>query len=535
MRDKKTIVFPSLLFAIFFVLITATGFFQIRIIQKNIEGLLKGEGEIVYNHIKREIDINLEYLGLLEKSPAIITPNFLNIMISDEAIVEDLYNLMSTMENSGMDNLPFTNFTVFDMNGDIIATKGELQASASELRLLITNKQKTILKMPTGKDGSLFMGMRIKDRIFFFKIDEQELELLRKKFIIQGILEREERRLNIVGINVYDQKGIPFIRQSDEKTDAFVLSKPLGSKFLPGYTIEIIISKKLAKDTLERTTFSFIFLLIFLVLSGAVSTFAIFYLERKHEKKVKEMERELEVKERLVSLGKLASGMAHEIRNPLNAIGLSVQRLKREFLPEEEKKEGYLTFLDIIRGELVRVDRIVEEFLLSTRAHAPFINENLYNIFDEVIMIVAEKAASKEIRIINKVGTHIVIESQKDRLKQSFYNIILNGIEAIGQKGLIEIWTKTKDGSVDIYIKDSGAGIKEEELHKIFEHYYTTKDKGIGIGLPISYMIVRDHDGDIKATSEEGHGTTFMITLPVRQKTITKLQTPTIDDNNENK
>jgi signal transduction histidine kinase len=133
------------------------------------------------------------------------------------------------------------------------------------------------------------------------------------------------------------------------------------------------------------------------------------------------------------------------------------------------------------------------------------------------------------------VDAHIVIESQKDRLKQSFYNIILNGIEAIGQKGLIEIWTKTKDGFVDICIKDSGGGIKEAELHKIFEYYYTTKDKGIGLGLPISYMIVRDHGGDIKATSAEGHGTNFIITLPVRQKTISKLQTPIIDDNNENK
>jgi len=159
----------------------------------------------------------------------------------------------------------------------------------------------------------------------------------------------------------------------------------------------------------------------------------------------------------------------------------------------------------------------VEEFLLSTRAHAPFMNENLYSIFDEVLIIIGEKAASREIVIVNKVDKQIVIESQKDRLKQAFYNIILNGIEAIGQKGSIEIWMKEKDSAVDIYIKDSGGGIKEEELHKIFEYHYTTKDKGMGLGLPISYMIVKDHGGDIHIESGKGQGTTFIITLPVKQ------------------
>jgi signal transduction histidine kinase len=499
MGDKKAIIFPSLLFVIFFFLITSTGFFLIRIIKINIENLLKGEGEIVYTHLKREIDINLEYLSLLEKSPAIITPNFLNIMVSDETIVEDLYNLMS------------------DMTGNKIFARGALHITEQELRPLIGKKQETTLKIPANQDKSLSMGMRVKDRIFFFTIDKTELELLRKKFIIEDILEREEKRFNVLGINLYDQKGKPFIQQKSQSGDALTLTKPLDSGFLQGYTMEILISKALAKDTLKRTTLSFIFILIFLVIAGALSTFAIFLLQRKHEKKVSEMEKELIVKERLVSLGKLASGMAHEIRNPLNAMGLSVQRLKREFLPEEGKKEEYLAFLDIVRSELIRVDRIVEDFLLSARAHAPFVNENLHTVLDEVITIINEKATSREIRIISKIDPQITIESQKDRLKQAFYNIIINAIEAIGQKGSIEIWTKTKDGAVDIYLKDTGPGIKEEELHKVFEYYYTTKDKGMGLGLPISYMIVKDHGGDIRIAWEEGRGTTFIITLPFKQ------------------
>lgn len=518
MGVKKTILFPSLLFAIFFFLITATGFFLIRIIKTNVENLLKGEGEIVYNHIKREIDINLEYLSLLEKSPTIITPNFLNVMVSDEAIVEDLYNLMSITESPKFDKLPLTNVAVFDGAGKRIFTRGAIQPTESELSALVTKQQETILKMPTTRDRSLSMGMRIKDHIFFFNVGRTELELLRKKFVIEDILDREEKRFNIAGVNIYDQKGALFVEQKIDGADVIALSKPLDSQFLQGYSIEILVSKALARDTIRRTTLSFIFILILLVIAGALSTFAIFLLQRKHEKKVGEMQRELEIKERLVSLGRLASGMAHEIRNPLNAMSMSVQRLKREFLPEEAKKEEYLAFLDIVRSELVRVDRIVEDFLLSARAHAPFVNENLNNILDEVITIIGEKATARGIRIVSKVDPQIMFESQKDRLKQAFYNIMLNAIEAIGEKGLIEIWTKTKGAVIEIYMKDSGPGIKEEELQRVFEYYYTTKDKGMGLGLPISYMIVKDHGGDINITSKEGQGTTFIITLPAKQK-----------------
>lgn len=522
MTDKKNLIFPSLLLAIFFTLITVTGIFQIRIIKNNVQDLLRGEGEMVYNYIKREIDVNLEYIALLEKSPAIITPNFLNIMISDEAIVEDLYNMMIDTDNIGINNLPLTNYTVYDLKGVKIVGKGELTVSDAELRSLITRKRETILKMPTNGDKRLFMGMRVRDRIFFFRINESEMELLRKKTILQDILDRGEKQFNVVGVRINDQKGVPFVVRNSPATDAFLFSKPLNSQYLPGFTIDIFISKTLAGDILRRTAMSFIFILVLLVFSGALSTFAIFTLERKHEKKVKEMEKELELKERLVSLGRLASGMAHEIRNPLNAISLSVQRLKREFVPPDEKKEEYLTFLDIVRSELTRVDRIVEEFLLSTRAHAPFMHENLRSIIDEVLIIVGEKAASQEISLVNRVEKQIVIECQKDRLKQAFYNIILNGIEAVGQKGSVEMWTREKSDAVDIFIKDSGGGIREDEIHKIFEYYYTTKEKGMGLGLPISYMIIKDHNGDVRVESDKGQGSTFIITLPIQQKKNTE-------------
>ena len=501
------------MFAVFFILVTLTGYFQVRIIQKNIEELLKSEGETLFKHVKREIDINLDYLNLLEKSPSLITPSLLNVMTYDEAVVDDLFNLVTNATN--IEATPFSNLVVVDKSGKRVIEKGKLHIQPSDVRRLLSGRQETVVRMPSGEIKSLFMGVRVGDRAVFLSLNQKELEMMRQKVVVKGIIEREEKGFNIVGVSIFDGKGMPYAVLDGKEDDAFVVRKPLDSKFLPDYRIEIFVSKGPATDILRRTTLSFVLILVILIISGALSVYIIYLLQRKYERRMTEIEREMALKERLVSLGRLASGMAHEIRNPLNAISISVQRLKREFTPEPEKRGEYNSFTDIIRNELQRVDRIVEEFLLSARAQAPFLKENLYAIMDEVITIISEKAQSRDIRIHNGMDRSIEAEVQKERLKQAFYNIILNGIEAIGADGLIEISSTSTGRNIELSIKDSGTGIKEEELHRIFEYYFTTKDKGMGLGLPISYMIVKDHGGDIKVFSEQRRGTTFTITLPM--------------------
>jgi signal transduction histidine kinase len=518
MGDKKTFVFPSLLFAIFFALIAITGYFQIRIINKNIEALLKNEGEIIFNHIKREIDINLEYLNLLEKSPSIITPNFLNIMVYDEAIIDDLYNFFRNIESMDVEKMPISNIIVIDRDGKTITKKGLVRIPMSYIRTFQSGAKETFVKTPGKGDKFFTMGIKTKGNTVFFSLDEDELDALRKKLTIREIVEAEEKRFNIAGINIYDAKGIPYISSDGNRKEAYVVSMPLDSQYLPKFIVEILVSKGLARDILKRTTMNFLFILVLLAISGAVSTYVIFLLERRHARRVREFEKELEMKERLVSLGKLSSGMAHEIRNPLNAMSISIQRLKREFAPAKEKEEEYYRFIDIIRNELSRIDRIVEEFLLSTKSHAPFLQENLYNTIEEVVIILKEKATTKGVDlIIDKTYQDIIIQAQKERFQQAIYNIVLNGIEATNSGGSVKITTAVRDGNIDISIKDSGSGIEEMELHRMFEYYYTTKDQGIGLGLPISYVIIKDHGGDVRVHSEQGKGTTFVITLPVNQ------------------
>ena len=524
MVDKKTYIFPSLLFIIFFILIAITGFVQFRVIQKNIEALLKSEAEIIVNHIRREIDTNLEYLNLLDVSPSIITPNFLNVLVYDEEIIEDLYAFFKTASTEAIRKCPVANILVLDNGGKAVLKKGTMQIQPSYIKKIISGKEEVFIKMPNGTDKSLLMGIKVSERFVFFRLDEKELETLRTRHIVKEILGREEKRLNIAGINIYDEKGVQYASSLEGEASAsrFVLNKPLESRFLPGFSVEVLLSKDLAKDILRRTTVNFVFILVFLVISGALSTYIIFYLERRYAERMRAMEKELALKERLVSLGKLASGMAHEIRNPLNAVSMSVQRLKREFTPEGGKKQEYDRFIDIMRDELSRINRIVEEFLLSTKSHAPFLNENLYAIVDEVLIIVREKASTSGVELINTIDRECFVETQKERLKQAFYNIVLNGIESIHNGGHIEVSTKTTGDMVEISIRDTGHGIKEEDTAKIFEYYYTTKGKGMGLGLPISYMIIRDHGGDIKVTSATGKGTIFCLTVPVKQSVENK-------------
>jgi len=133
MGDKRSLLFPLSLFAIFFVLIAFTGFFQIRIIKENIEGILQAEGDILSKSIQQEIDRNIEYLTLLGKSPAIITPVYLNMLSYDEAIVDDLYDELSKLSSADTDHIRYRHVLVTNEKGRAIERKGSISVAPSYL------------------------------------------------------------------------------------------------------------------------------------------------------------------------------------------------------------------------------------------------------------------------------------------------------------------------------------------------------------------------------------------------------------------
>jgi two-component system, NtrC family, nitrogen regulation sensor histidine kinase GlnL len=242
--------------------------------------------------------------------------------------------------------------------------------------------------------------------------------------------------------------------------------------------------------------------------------------------------RELEERQRpadhLNSLGQIAMGMAHEIRNPLGGIRGSAQLLRQEI-----KKRSHQEYLDIVVSEVDRINRMVKRMMDLTRPLDLKIGKiNIHKALEEILMLEKDTLTRKNGRFKQIYDPSLPpIEADEDQLKQVFLNLIKNAIEASRKCGKIQIITRVSSGyavkstssparqqGIVVEIIDSGEGIDEETQKKLFTPFHTTKKKGSGLGLPISLKIVEDHHGKIKITSEKGLGTTVQVFLPTSQR-----------------
>ena len=234
---------------------------------------------------------------------------------------------------------------------------------------------------------------------------------------------------------------------------------------------------------------------------------------------LKKFEEEAKRSERLTALGTLAAGVAHEVRNPLNAIAITAQRLRNEFVPKMDIEE-YKSFTQTILTEISRMDQIINQFLSLAKAQKLNLVETDLNLFlNDIINLAEIEAKDKGIKIEKEVNKLPPIKIDKDEMKKALLNILRNGIEATpsGKKMWIQVKEKKDKKEINIKIKDSGQGIPKENISKIFQPYFTTKQKGSGLGLAIAYRIVSDHRGKIEIQSQEGKGTTFIIRLPLNR------------------
>lgn len=260
----------------------------------------------------------------------------------------------------------------------------------------------------------------------------------------------------------------------------------------------------------------------------SINTNTIFSADKKTEGAVavirdvtelKKMEDTVKEKERLSALGELAAGVAHEIRNPLNAIGLTAQRIEQEFEPKERPQE-FSDFIRIIKNEIVALNNTVEQFLSLARPMTLNCKpENINDVLEEVIALVDNPAKEKGIKVRKKFSVLPIVEIDSEKIKRAFLNIALNGIDAMkdGDELLFVTDKSTEENTLKIKVSDTGCGIPKEELPKIFIPYFTKKSKGTGLGLSITHQLITAHKGRIEVESVENVGTTFIITLPVKQ------------------
>jgi two-component system sporulation sensor kinase A len=207
--------------------------------------------------------------------------------------------------------------------------------------------------------------------------------------------------------------------------------------------------------------------------------------------------------------GSLAAGVAHEIRNPLTVLKGFIQLFN---------KEGHFPYTSIMLSEVDRIELIISDFLMLSKPQlVQFQKNRLSDIVQHTIQLFETQAIMKNIQLKFDSDPDLpLIECEANQLKQVFINILKNALEAISTGGSIHVSIKKMDTNhVAVRISDNGIGIPPEKLKKLGEPFYTTKEKGTGLGLMVSYNIIKNHKGHIEVYSEPGQGTTFEVILPI--------------------
>jgi signal transduction histidine kinase len=224
--------------------------------------------------------------------------------------------------------------------------------------------------------------------------------------------------------------------------------------------------------------------------------------------------RQLQTADRLSAISRLTKGVAHEVKNPLNAILMHVELARMKLAHQDYDLDPQM---DIITSEIMRLDRVVKTFLDFTRPVQLNLSDmRLRELMEEIAGLARPQAAAAGIEIIEQIQVEdSTITVDVDLLKQAVLNIVVNAIEAMPDGGTLRFEAVLKGDDAEIRIADSGPGIPADVKEKIYDLYFTTKEHGSGIGLAMTFRIVQLHDGTIDFASEPGRGTTFVLRFPV--------------------
>ena len=237
----------------------------------------------------------------------------------------------------------------------------------------------------------------------------------------------------------------------------------------------------------------------------------------------REQAREILESERLNAVTLLAAGVAHELGNPLNSLNIHLQLLERDIKRRDKRdSKELLDSLRVAKGEVARLDTIISQFLGAVRpAHAMRSLVSINDVVLESLRFLEPEIKDRDVIVEQVLAEGLpAIPANPDQLKQAFYNLIKNAVQALSHGGILRVATSRSDTQLEISFEDNGTGISSEDMAHITEPYFTRKKAGTGLGLFIVQRIVQEHGGNLELLSQPGRGTTARILLPLAERRV---------------
>lgn len=299
-----------------------------------------------------------------------------------------------------------------------------------------------------------------------------------------------------------------------------VVSEPFPMGTDGAGTLHIALTTEDARQILSTARRNLIVLSAAASMIGVSGLLAVFTMERRHRTRMDAMRDSLYQQERLADLGRMAAGVAHEIRNPLNSLGLMAQRLSRA----TGQGEGNVEELSVLmRREIARLDRTVETIVDLARAPSSTKKTvDLRDLLERVVMLYRSEAEDRGINVALDSSASVSIGADADRLHQAVGNLVRNALAAAPTGSTVAIALEMRHGFACITVKDSGAGFSEEARTKGIEAFYSTKQRGLGLGLTLARRVAQDHGGSLHVANREEGGAMVQIRLPLSHKESTQ-------------
>lgn len=238
---------------------------------------------------------------------------------------------------------------------------------------------------------------------------------------------------------------------------------------------------------------------------------------------VQEIESELELSRRMAAIGRLTSGVGHEVKNPINAIVVHLELLRNKLDSSDARA---LRHLEIIESEIQRLDRVVQTLVDFSRPVELRLQENdLRSVVTSVLMLASADLETRNVQVVSLLPERpVIVKVDSDLLRQALLNVVLNGAQAMSQGGKIEVRLVEDGRTALLSVRDEGEGIPDDLREKIFDLYFTTKKDGSGIGLAMTYRIIQLHNGSVDVESVPGEGTTFTLRIPLTNPVESRLR-----------